>query len=607
MVVLVATVVVMNLNVLRNEFLAWDDALLLTENPRVQISALGGLLRVLSPADALAGRTLEYLPLRDAFYAILFHWVGLVPWPYRVVQILFHAGVCVLVFACARAWVGERAGFVAGAFFAVHPVHVEAVAWLSALKEPTFCGAILGSLLLYTKYLRDESRRRWRLYAGALVLAAVALGFKQIAVALPPLVALVGWAFGGRSIRKALLDAAPFFVVAVAAMPLFLVIGSRNHVLVPPPGGTRFTGALTMTMVFAEYLLKMAAPFGLSARYVIHPVMSPLDVRFVASAAAIAAAFAAAIRVRRRTLVPLFTLGWFTVAIMPVMNIIPIPIEMADRYLYLPSVGIAIGAGAGVAALLERPSRVVSLGAAIGMGVVVVTFLVLSVMQNEVWENDVTLWTGVVRRAPEFYIGRTNLAYGYLKRGDLPNAERELRAAIQTKPTYSPAYVNLGMLLRREGRSDEALAVLETAVRVGAENPKAHNDLAAVLMDQSRWAEAKVELLRAIALSPEYATAHRNLALVCMNTSDVPCAIDHMQRAMAARPADRGLFLEWLKMLRVGKRADLAPAWRGRIDQHFSRDAEIWRRYAELCRAAGDEAEADAASARAAELGGGGE
>ncbi len=579
---LLGLVLLINLNALHNEFLSWDDALLVTENPRVQADGLRGLFRVLSPSDALAGRTIEYLPLRDLGYALIFYFRGLSPVTYHLVQIVAHAVACSLLFWCARPWVGDTPAVVAAFLFAVHPVHVESVVWISCLKDPAFASCALLAVGLYFRSQRGTPARRRLSYAGALLATLAALGFKQIAVAIPALLFAVDFAFARRRTASTFLYKLPFVLVVLAVLPLYVVIGSRAHVIVAPPGGTRFTGFLTMTYVYAQYLGKLVAPFALSARYVVRPVITVGDPRFLVSIAVIVAAWLVAFVARRQTRVPLFVLLWITISLLPVMNILPIPIEMADRYLYLPSVGFVIGVGAGVVALMKRAGRAMRVAIATATLALGAVWGANSITGNEVWKNDVTVWTSVLARFPDFYIGRTSLGAAYLRRGDVAAAERELRTSIATFPGDATAYLDLGMLLRGQKRYPEAKDAFRRVIELKPDYAKAYNNLAAVSIDEGHWQEAKPLLEQALALSPEYPTAHKNFAIVCMKLADPDCALRHMRSAIDARPADRRLFLDWLSLLGATDSAALGLESRERMERRFPDDAEVWDRYAEL-------------------------
>lgn len=585
-VVLVVVVLLLNANCLHGDFLFWDDSLLITDNPRVQPATAHDLFRVFDPSDALGGLHLEFLPLRDLAYATLFFLCGLRPLPFHLTQVVMHAAVCVLFFWVARRWIGDRGAWLAAFLFAVHPMHVESVAWMAALKDPFFTACTLVSLGLYDR-ARDAGtvRRRALLFAGAVLANAVALGFKQIAVVIPALLLLIELVFPPRSPwRTRIVRLVPFAVVTVAIVSLYIVVGGRNHVIIAPPGGTRWTGFLTMTTVYARYLLKFVVPVSLSARYVIMPITSVTDWRFLLSALVIVALTITAFRFRKVSLLPLFVLAWFSITMAPVMNIIPIPIEMADRYVYLPSIGLTIGAGAALDALWSRVGRNVAAGLAVAYLGIVTWWGALTVADNEHWQDDVALWSSVLEITPGFYPGHNQLGIASLRKGNPVVAEREFRAAIALNPNDASSHLNLGMVLRGARRFPEANEELRRATTSedAQTRSKAFNNLGAVAMDQGQWAEAQSDFEQSLAARPDYATAKQNLAYVRFRLGDVDGAVRSMREAVDLRPADRGLMLDWLKLLRATGRAELALPYQERLERFFDADPEIWHADADL-------------------------
>ena len=589
LVLLVLLALLANFNVLDNEFLNWDDPLLVTSNPRVQMTSLGDLRRIFDPSEALAGKHLEWIPLRDSAYGLIFYFFGLDPAPFHLVQILFHALVVVALFITARPWVGERGALIGAALFAVHPIHVESVAWIAALKDPTFTAALLFSITLWQRARMATAPDPARNPAPPLApdrgpgddgggprlqadrhrpAGSAAAGGVGIS---PPVIAPAPDRRGGPLCARG-----PGRAGAV-----------RGHRPPERRDGRSARGHRLPRFSHHDHGLCLlpgeAGPaLDLSARYLVTPVTTVLEPRFLLAALVIVAVWGAAVALVRRTRLPLFALGWYTIALLPVMNIIPIPIEMADRYLYLPSVGVLVAAGAGLGTLLEHRRALVARGAAAVTALLLVGWTGASVARNDVWQDDVTLWRSVVERSPEFYIGRTNLASALLARGDVVGGERELRAAIATNPRHATALLNLGQLLRQQNRPAEAQDALERAIAARPDYGKAYNNLATLLMDRKQWAAARSPLERALAIDPEHPTALRNLAVVCVNLQDAACAVRYMRRAIDARPANRALFLEWLALLRHLGRETEASGDGPRIERFFPRDAEVRARHASL-------------------------
>lgn len=552
-------------------FLSWDDPLYITENARVQVETVAGVVALWSPRAALAGEYIEFFPLRDSVYATLHALVGLEPWAYHVVQLCWHAAVSVLVAVLGRRLAGPLGGLVAGLLFAAHPVHVESVAWVSTLKDPMFTSFVLVSVLCWDRY-RDSGG--WKAYVGAMVALMLALLCKALAIVTPVLFLVVDHVLRRRPLSpRGLAELALPGLITAGMLGLFLKVGAANAVIIEPPGGTALTGAMTMTTVVAGYLGKLVLPWPLSARYVVPPVLQATDPRLLASLAVLVAAVGAAVSVQRRSRWPLFVLAWMLVALLPVLNIVPIPIEMADRYLYLPSVGAAVAAGAGVAALWKsRELRRVAVGLP---AAAVLGWSVLSVQRAAVWQSDLTLWSDVVDQAPDFYIGRTSLARAHLVAGDLDAAEEQLSIVLAQAPHHGTAWLNWGVLHQRRSDLDTAAAAFARAAELEPTYAKAWSNLGTVHLARGDAEAARTALESAIAIEPLYGLGHLNLAVACLQLGDRDCVRAHGQRASDLRPADRAVLIQWLHLAaRAGTDEDYAAAV-ARAERYFAEDDEL--------------------------------
>jgi len=589
-------VLIVNANILSQGFLSWDDTLYVTENPRVQISHLSQVWRVFDPHDAYAGRFVEYFPLRDALYALVYYAFGLSPEPYHIIQILLHLCVCLLLFACIRDWIGSTAALFATALFAVHPIHVESLAWISGLKDPLFSSFLLLSILLYGRYRRG-GRQRLVWYPLSLVCLALSLACKSFGVVLPGLLLLVDLAFfTRRRIRDMVLDKIPYALVVLAALSQMVVVARANKVIIAYPGGSPCSGLLTMTTVFARYLGKLLAPVRLSARYVITPILNPGDPAFLFSLTLIVSLWVAAAAVFSRTRVPIFALGWITLCLLPVMNLIPIPIEMADRYLYFPSVGFCVLCGFLLDSLARRTAgRRPAIGVAVALSA---GFALLSHQANAVWKNDVTLWSNVLRWAPGFYIGHNHLAAAYLRQGDNSRAREHLERSLALNPGHAKSHFNLGELFRREDAPRQAELAFRRALELEPGYAKALNGLGSLLLDQRQYDLARAYFADAAGADPSSWTAHRNLAMACAALGDANCAISHMEAAINLRPHDAAGFLDLMSILSHTGNAERALQWRTLLEKRFADRPALWLAWGKLAAAAGQPAAAREACAR---------
>jgi Tfp pilus assembly protein PilF len=268
------------------------------------------------------------------------------------------------------------------------------------------------------------------------------------------------------------------------------------------------------------------------------------------------------------------------------MNIVPIPIDMADRYLYLPSVGFCVLCGVMLDALARRAGvcrpAVVALTLALTAG-----FSVLSHRANEVWENNVTLWSNVLRQAPGFYLGANHLAAAYIERGDFARAREYLERSIALHPELAMTHINLGELFRQQGEPGKAEPEFLRALELEPGNAKALNNLGALLHEQRRFADARVRFEKAVGVDPSYWTAHHNLAMACAALGDRDCAVSHMEAAMNLHTHDPRVFLDLMNILSYAGRAEQALKWRTLLERRFSDRPPLWLAWGKLAGAAG--------------------
>ena len=530
----VVLAVVVHLPGITGAFLTWDDALYVTNNPRVQEASLRGLLRVWDPSDALAGRFIEYFPLRDTLYLALHGAFGEWPPPYHATILFLHACATYLVWRVARRiGLSDRAALFASLLFAVHPVHVESVVWIAALKDPMYACCFC---IVVDRHLRWRDEGPYKHLAMSH--AALAVGFlvKSLMCVIPGVVMLAELAFRRVSKRELVIGVLGYGAISAAFIALIIQIAHANDVVAPYHGGTIWTAVMTAVVYSAIYLSKTILPVDLCAFYVIDPVLSPLDWRFLISGSIFAAL--AVISVRRDRAgdrIHQFTLLWFIACLIPVLNIIPMRLQIADRYLYIPSIGVCLWCGVMLGRLAERHLRL-----AVGVAFFwLATFSVLSAQQSLIWTDEEALWRQVLeqpqggdRAQPLVALGdvlqlrgRTAEALAlYLQAADTTDA--------RAKPDASAALLLLG-------RGDLASARTHAA-RALARNPEA--DLAWLASSKVKEAEgdlrgAAAALARVAELAPLNATARWNLALLRMKLGDLDGAAQAMADALRVSPA----------------------------------------------------------------------
>lgn len=369
-------------------FFQWDDPLYVTANPRVQAGGLSGLLRLWSSADAYDGKFLEFFPLRDTVYWALWQLFGKDPLPFHATNIAFHALASALVHRLGlKLGLPGKAALFGALLFAVHPVHVESVAWVAGLKDPLATSLLLGATLAWLRY-RDDRPRALRpaelalalaLFVAALLVKSVAIAFPVLLVAIERLVRPVSdWRLVARRVWG------PAVISALFAAQ-FVLIGRASGVITPPHGGSWPSHAVLMGWAFVRYLQQAVAPLSLRLHYCFEPPEWPLDPRML-GIAAVAGGVGAGLAWAWRRDPALALLGaWFFTWLLPVANLVPFPSIMADRYLYAPTVGSCLL----VATVLVRLER---RGALWLLPVLAVGYGAMSVGRELAWREERTLW-----------------------------------------------------------------------------------------------------------------------------------------------------------------------------------------------------------------------
>src|SRR5271165_3008519 len=485
----------------------WDDAAHIT---RLDLQPASGLGRIWSDLYA----TQQYYPLLHSAFWIEHRLWGDSTLGYHVANVLLHAAAAALLVLVLRQ-LKVAGACLAGLIFAVHPVCVESVAWISEQKNTLSLVLYLLSAMAYLRFDRD---RRWPGYALAFILFVLAILTKTVTATLPAsLLVMFWWQRGRLSWRRDALPLIPWFALAAAAGLLTswverTVIGAR---------GARFDLTLAERLLLAGravwfYLGKLALPAHLAF---IYPrwdakASSAAWTGYLAAAVLVTAALWA---LRGRSRGPLAAWLFFVGSLFPALgfvNIYPFIFSyVADHFQYLASIGPIAAASAGVAWLLDRAPPAVR-GAGWGLAAFFVAALAaLSYLQSRDYADEFTLYTATIRRNPECWMAYNNLGLWYEGRGDADSATAHFREAIRLKEDFAAAHNNLGSVLaKKPGRLGDAIAEFREAVRLQPSFADAHANLGtALLKTPGGQDEAVAECREALRIKPASAEAHNNM------------------------------------------------------------------------------------------------
>jgi Flp pilus assembly protein TadD len=442
---------------------------------------------------------------------------GVDPGALHVTNVVLHAASTLLLFGCLYRLTGAagRSAFVAGAF-AVHPLHVESVAWITERKDAL--SGVCWWLTVWT-YISYTRRPDWIRYAIVMAAYALALLAKSMVVTLPFVLLLIDyWPLErvrsltdwqrllvlGREKIPLLAMAAATAVVTYAAQSQGGAVGGFDRL----PLGVRAAHAI---VAYATYLVQIMWPAALAVFYPYGPAPSAILVA-AASLLLIAITF---VVIRRRASSPWLFVGWFWYLgmLVPVIGLVQVSdFARADRFTYLPLVGVFIATAWEVEGRLRPLSVSRWLAPAVGC-VVVAVLSVVANRQINTWQSSETLWQRALEVVPDNYRAEVGLGDDLMEQGRWNDAAARYTTAIRLAPASVSAQNGLGLALTALNRLDEAAAAFDAAIRADPRDAPAHNNLGAVLARQGQIERAIEEYRTAIRLDPSYAIAHRNLGL----------------------------------------------------------------------------------------------
>jgi len=450
-------------------------------------------------------------------------------------SVAIHALSAVLLLLLLHRMTGSlwKSAFVA-AMFALHPLHVESVAWISERKDVLSAFFWIVTIFAYVGYVQDRRPLRFALLIASFVLGLMS---KPMIVTLPfALLLLDFWPLN----RANLKDRAGLVKLIVEKIPLFglAIAGSALTYLVQVQGGatTAVHAPLWLriqnTLVsYAAYLSQTIWPAGMA---VLYPLPASIPVWKTALAAVVLAAVTIfAIRTLGRF--PFLAVGWFWFlgTLVPVIGLVQVGFQArADRYTYIPMIGIGIMIAWGAAELFRRQNTALAVAAGIAM----LAWVLLTRSQVETWIDGRTLFTHAISVTTDNYVAHNNLCSLNAQQNRLPEALPHCEAAIRIKPDYSGAHTNLGDIYRLQGRLDESIAESREAYRLNPRDATPLANWANVLGRQGKLDESAGKYREALRLSPSHAGALVGLARVLAQLNRRDEALELLQETVRLHP-----------------------------------------------------------------------
>jgi Flp pilus assembly protein TadD len=444
----------------------------------------------------------------------------------HLVNILFHAAnVVLLFFVLCRLTVARWQSVVVALIFAVHPLHVESVAWISERKDLLCAFFTLLSLLFYGRYAelaKNQIPGAGRFYAACLVCFALGLMSKPMIVTLPFVLLLLDWWPLNRitnfpmgqgsfsSLKPLLIEKVPFLLLSMAVSVVTYFVQDKGfsvQTFATFPLSIRLENTFVS---YARYLGKVLWPVTLAIPYP-YPDRWPVALVILSVLLVAGASVAAFWLVRKWP--PAFT-GWFWFVgmLIPVIGLVQVGTQsMADRYAYLPMVGLLIIVVWGLAKFAVH-CNLSTVQAAAAVLLILAAYSMRTREQLAYWHNDGTLFGHSLNVTTNNYVAQINYGAWLSKTGHPKEALEHYNVALRLKPDDPTALYDTGNILARLGQLDEAIANYRRALQITPDKPDILNNLGVALMKQKQLPEAIAAFQSALKIKPDFADVHNNLA-----------------------------------------------------------------------------------------------
>ena len=519
----------------------WDDDAYLTNNPL--LTSPHGLWQIWTTT-----KSPQYYPLVFTTFWVERHLWGLNSTGYHAVNVSLHVMNALLVWWLLRRLEVPGAWMI-GAIFAVHPVHVESVAWITERKN-VLSGLLY--LLAVGSYLRFETERRWSWYAGALGLFILALLSKTVVATLPVALLLIRYLRGWRIGRREVFELVPFLVIG-AAMGLLTMWYEVHRVGAQGPEWNLSMGErlLVAGRALVFYVTKLLWPTNLTFSYPRWElnILDPLQWSWVLGAGIAGLLFWWKRQAWGRG--PFVGLAFFSVSLAPALGFFDVyPMRysfVADHFQYLASLGIIAPLVGTVAWGFNRWRKSDSHGngrlsawmtPVPGLSVLVI-LAALTWEQGKIYEDRKTLWQDTVNKNPGSWLAHNGLGVIYAREGRQEEAIQEYLITLRLQPNSADAHFNLGNAYNRTGRQEEAIQEFLTALRLQPDHMDAHINLGNAYSRQGRQEEAIREYLTALRLQPDHVNAyvaHVNLGNAYADTGRLEEATREFLAAVQLKP-----------------------------------------------------------------------
>jgi protein O-mannosyl-transferase len=517
----------------------WDDDNMLTANPSI-VGPLG-------LKEIWTTRAADICPLVLTTFWVEHALWGLEPLPYHLVNVLMHGACAVLLWRVLRS-LRVQGAWLGAALWALHPVEVESVAWITEMKNSESGLFFLLSILFFVRWLRAKdldgrTRGGWN-NALTLLFAALAMASKSSTVILPVVLCLCAWWMEGRWHWRNVARVVPIFLMSIAASALSIWTQGLQLAAATDLQWVRTWPERLVTAGDAVwfYLGKLLWPHPLVTIYPRWHIDAGQWVSYLPLLAVIVILSIFWLKRELWSRACFFAFAYFMAALLPVLGLIDNYIFhyslVFDHFQYLASIGPLALAGTGLVRLSDFiiPKKP-WLQSTLCAGLLLILGLA-SWQRTWVYESQEAIWTDTVAKNPNFSPGHYSLGVALFQKGRLDEAVTQYQKALEINPNYVQAHYNLGVALFQKGRLDEAIAQYQKALEIYPNYAQAYSNLGVALCQNGQLDEGIAQFQKAQEINPNYAGAHVNIGDALLQKGQLDEAIAQIQKALEINPKD---------------------------------------------------------------------
>lgn len=539
-------------NSLNGKFV-WDDDFLIKENECIRNWHSTPELFTASVMAGFGKESNTYRPIQLVTYMIDYHLWGLNVKGYHLTSIILHILVALSIYWLINILFRDnRLSLFASALFVVHPVHTEAVTYISGRADSL---AALFMLLCLILFMRNLHKQNLALYFGVLLSYILALLSRENSIILPVLLLLCSYTskhkFRVKEFLPILIITFGYILLRVTVLKFML-----SHATCSTTLYQRLPGFF---ISIANYIRVLLLPLNLHMEYG-NKLFSFMDLRAMAGLLILFSGLIYAIRRRNNNRIAFFSIFLFFIAILPSSNLYPLNAYMAEHWLYLPSVGMFLILGHGMNLMYRKDTfRIYTI---ILMAALLLFYSYLTIKQNGYWRDPISFYERTLRYAPNSPRIHYNIAKIYSEIGKTEKAMMSYKQAIKIYPDYEIAYSGLGVLYKDLGRYEDAIASFKKGIEINPDDAGMYNNLGNMYSIINDNEKAITAFKKAIEINPNYAEAYNNLGITYSDLGRYEEAINLYKKAIAINPNNAKAYNNLGNAYyKLGKLEEVKKAW----------------------------------------------